>query len=112
MSEINSINPALQAFLQSTDKVGLVSNPNLMGVASKIKPEESFSNILHTFLQKTSNSQEASKEAGLRLQMGDPNMTVEELAMVSNKASLEFNAVMSVRTKLMEAYQEIIRMPV
>lgn len=57
-------------------------------------------------LQKTSNTMATAVE------MGDPKVSLAEAMIAGQKASVAFEATVAVRNKLVEAYKEIMAMPV
>jgi flagellar hook-basal body complex protein FliE len=44
--------------------------------------------------------------------MGDPNVSLSEVMIASQKSSLAFSAMVEVRNKFLEAYKEVMSMPV
>lgn len=71
-----------------------------------------FAGMIDQFMQNTSKLQNTSRESQFRLQMGDPVMSVERAVIDANTASLSFSAVLSTRNKLLEAYKEVMSIPV
>ena len=61
-------------------------------------------NEVHSLQQTSKNSQEA-------FQMGE-DIPLTDVVMNMQKASLAFEATVQVRNKVMQAYQEIMNMPV
>lgn len=57
-------------------------------------------------LQKTSNTLATAVE------MGDPKVSLAEAMIAGQKSSVAFEATVQVRNKLVEAYKEIMAMPV
>lgn len=45
-------------------------------------------------------------------ELGDPKVSLSEVMVASQKSSVSFQAMTQVRNKLVEAYQEIMNMPV
>lgn len=71
-----------------------------------------FGQMLTKMLEKTSKSQEVSADLSSRLQLDDPNVSVEQSVLASNEASLNFEFTLQTRNKLFKAYQELMNMPV
>ena len=78
----------------------------------EVSAEEGFAGLIKDHLDKTSEAQHLSKTNNLKLQMGDPTMTLEKSVITSSEASLQFSSLLSTRNKLMEAYRDVINMPV
>lgn len=47
-----------------------------------------------------------------RYEMGDPNVSLGEVMIASQKSNLGFEATLRVRNKVVQAYQDIMNMPV
>jgi len=47
-----------------------------------------------------------------RMELGDPTVTLEQTMIASQKSSIAFEATVQVRNKMVEAYKEIMSMPV
>jgi len=71
-----------------------------------------FSELLKQSIDKVNDSQmEASKLADA-FQQGDPDVQMSEVMVAMQKSSVSFQAMLQVRNKLVNAYQEIMNMPV
>ena len=46
------------------------------------------------------------------IEMGDPKVSLAQAMLAGQKASIAFEATVQVRTKLVEAYKEVMAMPV
>ena len=58
---------------------------------------------------------ELQKDAGVKrtaFEMGDPNVTLAQSMVAAQKAGIAFTATVQVRNKFLEAYKEIMSMPV
>jgi flagellar hook-basal body complex protein FliE len=71
-----------------------------------------FSAMLKRSLDQVNQAQQAAAKAGNAFEVGDPNTTVADVMLAAQKASLSFQAATQVRNKLVDAYQEIMRMSV
>ncbi|MCL4761969.1 MAG: flagellar hook-basal body complex protein FliE [Burkholderiales bacterium] len=57
-------------------------------------------------------AQKASAAATLRLQLGDPKVSLEETMVAMAKANISFQQMVQVRNKVVAAYQDIMNMPI
>ncbi len=84
--------------------------------ALSIKPQTldkaSFADAITKALENASLAAERSTELGERLQMDDPTASVEETVIAMNTSSLQFTAVVQARNKILQAYSDIMNMPV
>ncbi|PCH97344.1 MAG: flagellar hook-basal body complex protein FliE [Gammaproteobacteria bacterium] len=89
--------------------------PGMSGVNSvgKINPSsDNFGNLLTQALQTVT---ELGKDAGAKkmaFEMGDHSITLAEVMVASSKAGIGLEASIQVRNKFVEAYKEIMSMPV
>jgi flagellar hook-basal body complex protein FliE len=56
-------------------------------------------------------NQSAAKDMVTRYEMGDPKVDLPEVMIALQKSSVSFQAMTQVRNKMIEAYKEIINMP-
>jgi len=74
-------------------------------------PVEGFSKYLGEMIEKVNSSQMASDKAIQQLATGETK-ALHEVMIAMEKASVSFQFITQVRNKAVEAYQEIMRMPV
>ena len=105
------------------DKLGSVSGllssavtDALKGSPLNSKPQgvdqASFADAISKALEAASLSADKAADLGKRLQMDDPSASVEETVIASNMSSLQFTAVVQTRNKILQAYNDIMNMPV
>jgi flagellar hook-basal body complex protein FliE len=83
------------------------SSPDLMPLSG---PEPSFGELLHQFLGKVDQAQHRSDDMVESLALGEP-VDVHQVMLALSEASHALNLTLQVRTKLLEAYQELMRIP-
>ena len=71
-----------------------------------------FSNMLKNAIDNVNELQQTSGDLKTRMELGDPNVTLEQTMIASQKSSIAFEATVQVRNKVVEAYKEIMSMPV
>jgi flagellar hook-basal body complex protein FliE len=71
-----------------------------------------FSDALKSSLEQVSNSQIKSEEMGKSFAMGDDKVSLSDVMISMQKASINFQATVQVRNKLVSAYHEIMNMQV
>ena len=72
----------------------------------------SFGNMLKNTLDTVNEAQMTSSEMKSAFVAGTSEASLAEVMIASEKASLSFRAVTEVRNKLVQAYQDIMNMPV
>lgn len=78
---------------------------------SSSEAQKTFSNFLKEAIENTNTQQVESDKFTQKLVMGE-QVDLHEVMIAAQKASITLNTTMEVRNKVVEAYQEIIRMPV
>jgi len=71
-----------------------------------------FAAMLQSSLDQVNNAQTEAKKLAQALELGAPNVNVEDVIISLQKADVSFQTMVQVRNKLVEAYQQIMSMPV
>lgn len=71
-----------------------------------------FSDMLSQAIGKVHNLQQTSGDLASAFEMGQGGVDLSEVMIASQKASVSFQALTQVRNKLLQAYQDIMQMPV
>ena len=71
-----------------------------------------FSNLLAQSVADVNSSMQESKALTTAFEKGDPSVSLAEVMVTAQKASLQFTGMTEVRNKLLNAYQEVMNMPV
>lgn len=91
-------------------------SPNLLGGANlnqQINHDgNDFNSLLSQAIKQVNQLQKHSANLSHQMEMGDPNVTIVDTVIAREKASVAFEATMQVRNKLVDAYKEIMSMPV
>lgn len=79
-------------------------------------PQNSVNSDFGAMLEKAVNNvnglQKDSSQLQTRFDSGDPDVSLSDVMIARNKASVAFEATVQVRNKLVEAYKELMNMPV
>lgn len=98
--------------MDATKITGLIPNlvyPN--AADSTEKPDQEFGDILKGFLNKT-NDQILTAEKMIQDYTLGKDVELHQVIMASEQANLALQMTMQVRNKIIEAYQEVMRMQV
>lgn len=76
-----------------------------------LEKSENFGELLAQSVKAVNEQQQKSSEMKQALERGDPDVELSEVMIQAQKASLSFQAMTQVRNKLVEAYKEVINMP-
>ncbi len=71
-----------------------------------------FSQVLQDSIRGVSDMQQESSVMRSGFEAGSPDVDLTEVMIATQKASLSFQAMTEVRNKLVEAYKDIMNMPI
>ncbi len=72
----------------------------------------SFSDMLGQAVNKVNETQQASSQLAEAFEIGKSGVDITDVMIASQKAGVSFQAITQVRNKLVQAYQDIMQMPV
>ncbi|MDY7563992.1 flagellar hook-basal body complex protein FliE [Pseudomonas sp. RTC3] len=72
----------------------------------------SFADMLGQAVNKVNDTQQASNQLSNAFEIGKSGVDLTDVMISSQKASVSFQALTQVRNKLVQAYQDIMQMPV
>lgn len=70
-----------------------------------------FSDMFSNAINQVNETQKQSAALAKAYEQGDPSVTLSQVMVASQKSSVAFQAVTEVRNKLVEAYKDIMSMP-
>ncbi len=109
MNPVNSVDMTqLLNRLRATAAVAEGRAPEAAGGAGHVD----FAAMLKQTLDAVNETQQSSSEMAARIDSGDPQVSLEEVMMARQKASISFQAMVQVRNKLVSAYQEVMAMQI
>jgi flagellar hook-basal body complex protein FliE len=71
-----------------------------------------FGGLVRNALNSVNETQQHAEKLATAFDLGDPKVGLADVMIATQKANLSFQAVTQVRNKLVQAYQEIMNMPV
>lgn len=74
--------------------------------------QSDFGVMLKSALGNVNNLQAETSALRTRIEMGDPDVSLAQVMIAAQKSSLAFEATVQVRNKMVEAYKDIMAMPV
>jgi flagellar hook-basal body complex protein FliE len=75
------------------------------------KPAD-FGDMFNNAINSVNETQQSSSALATAYQQGDPGVSLTQVMVASQKASVSFQALTQVRNKLVEAYQDVMNMPI
>ena len=100
--EINNVLSQMRALAASMD----------LPTAAPKAADNSFGQVLQQSINKVNEQQSVATSMMTDFQNGNAETSVAEVMVSMQKASLSFTAMTQVRNKLVDAYQEIMNMPI
>ena len=88
-----------------------MSMPKAAAPASELG-SSNFADMLGQAINKVSETQQASTQLANAFEVGKSGVDLTDVMIASQKASVSFQALTQVRNKLVQAYQDIMQMPV
>ncbi len=103
--------------LQAQTKLGTsgVARPAAPDAAAANAPAAdrvTFSNVLKQGLDAVNATQAKAADYAARFERGDQNLSLSQVMLQAQKADVSFRATVEVRNRLVNAYQEIMNMPI
>ncbi len=71
-----------------------------------------FSALLNNAINNVNGLSKTSSDLQMRFDRGDQDVSLSDVMIARNKSSVAFEATIQVRHKLVEAYKELMNMPV
>jgi flagellar hook-basal body complex protein FliE len=75
-------------------------------------PASPFANVLKQGLDQVNQAQSRAADLATQFERGVPGVELPQVMMEMQKASVSFRAITEVRNKFVNAYQEIMNMPI
>lgn len=87
-----------------------------MSIEAGSKPAETegtsdFAALLKDSIDSVNQTQQTSSNLAKSFELGEPDVSLAEVMIASQKASVSFQAMLQVRNKLVDAYKDVMNMP-
>ncbi len=105
---LNSVNAANLTTLRPATAAGKAGAAG--GAAGSV--QGNFGEVFKTALQNVSAAQNKAGELQNQVQLGNPNVSLEETMLSMQKAQIGFQAALHVRNRMMQAYTDVMNMQV
>ncbi len=83
-----------------------------IGAQSPAQPVGEFSRLLQQSIGEVNAAQQQAADLATAFELGNSNVSLEQVIIAREKAALSFQSVLQVRNKLVEAYKEVMAMQV
>ena len=106
----------LQQMRSMKAQVDAVRSPLETGMTNPLREPAgtppSFNEVLSQAVGGVNEVQQQSSALPTRYERGEPGVSLEQVMVASQKASVSFQALTQVRNRLVEAYQDVMNMPI
>ena len=109
MTELNLDNVLAQ--MRSLEASGRVELPDLVPPAGTVSATEKFADALAASLDQVNQAQQAAGNLQDRYLLGETDVNLADVMVAGQKSQISFQTLLQVRNRMVEAYQEIMRMP-
>lgn len=112
--DINRLMMEMRALKAQTHAFSGPSNIAAQDVANPAQQVNGpkFADLMTQAIDKVNDVQQASGAIQKAYLQGDPNVDVTDVMIASQKSGVAFDAMVQVRNKLVEAYKDVMNMPV
>ena len=90
---------------------GSFAQPGTISAPAAAGPNDVFGQLLRQFVSEVNAHQQAAAETVRALQRGEP-IPLHQAVIAMEEASVSFQLMVEVRNKLLEAYQELMRLQI
>jgi len=104
MSDINAVNLFTQIQSMAAKAEGTVADTE--------SNQPSFSSAFQNALHQVTDLNDQADSLKTRYELGDPKVSVAEVMIATQKSNIGLEAAVRVKNKLVQAYQDIMSMPV
>ena len=101
-----------QTQAQPQAPLGPVPSPEAGGLSATGVRPPGFQEMLTRAVDSVSATQQQASQMTQAFEQGDPGVSLAQVMVASEKASVSFQALTQVRNRLVEAYQDIMNMPI
>ncbi|HEY0294257.1 MAG TPA: flagellar hook-basal body complex protein FliE [Bordetella sp.] len=105
VSGVESMLQQMRALVEAAQKG--VSDPSELSPSVPSQQAVSFADELHQSIKRISDAQNASTAQAKAFELGDPRVSLNDVMIDMQKASIGFQTAMQVRNRLVEAYREV-----
>ncbi|MDP5254801.1 MULTISPECIES: flagellar hook-basal body complex protein FliE [unclassified Vibrio] len=98
--------------LSNEMQVMMLQATNSNPIATGASVGQDFGNLLSKAINNVNALQKTSGSLQTRFDSGDQSVSLSDVMIARNKASVAFDATVQVRNKLVEAYKDLMNMPI
>ncbi len=82
------------------------------GIAVNETPQNEFGDLLKRSIDSVNETQQNASSLRTAFEQGEPGLDLADVMIAVQKSSVSFQAMVEVRNKLVDAYKDVMNMPV
>jgi flagellar hook-basal body complex protein FliE len=102
----------VRAQIQRPETIGTETAPGKINTTTQTSETPKFGDLLSNAVNSVNDTQMKSATMSKAYEQGDPSVSLTQVMIQSQKASVSFQALTQVRNKVVKAYEDIMNMPV
>ncbi len=103
---------ALKSQMQKPEAIRPEESPTAIKPTAEVKETPKFSDLLSNAVNAVNHEQQQTGALRTAYELGDPNVSISQVMVQAQKSSVAFQALTQVRNKVVQAYEDIMKMPV
>lgn len=113
LAEMRSIKSQTQSPQQAVlDKAAEPSSLSLKDGVRSVQEPSSFGQLMNQAVNNVNDLQKTSAQLATAYEQGQSGVDITDVMIASQKASVSFQGMVQVRNKLIDAYRDVMNMPV
>lgn len=102
----------LRSQIQQPEAIKPEASPTAIKGTQPVQDGPKFADLLTNAVNSVNETQMQSSSLAKAYEQGDPNVSISQVMIQSQKASVSFQALTQVRNKVVQAYEDIMKMPI
>jgi len=112
LSQIRSYQHQLASPAPALERTPGANGANAVDFRGPAVKQASFGDTLQNALQSVNAAQKRSGELAQAFELGDPRADLARVMVASQQSQIGFRATVEVRNRLVQAYQDVMNMPI
>ncbi len=109
---MSTISPEISQVLAQMRVMSAQAQGMAVKPQAEVQSAVSFADVMSKSIDSVNDLQQTSSQLKTSFTRGDPDVSITEVMIASQKSGLAFSAMVEVRNKLVDAYKEVMNMPV
>lgn len=110
LAQMRSMRSDMQQAARQIEMPGL--RPDAPGSAVNESERTGFTDLLKSAVNQVNSNQQVANQMRESYERGDPGVDLPQVMIQAQKASISFEALTQVRNRLVQAYEDVSKMPI